>query len=109
MRSGTRPEEPPTAFALIVVASRRGMIWMPELPEVEAARRTAEQVLAGRCIEQVEVADDHVVYDRASPEEVRSALLDRTVRAARRKGKYFWLVLDRPPYPVFHFGMSGRL
>jgi formamidopyrimidine-DNA glycosylase len=26
-----------------------------------------------------------------------------------RKGKYFWLLLDQPPHPVFHFGMSGRL
>src|SRR6266511_864436 len=82
---------------------------MPELPEVEAARRVAERVLVGRRIERAEVANDPVVYDRASPAAVRSAVTGRTISAARRKGKYFWLVLDRPPHPVFHFGMSGRL
>jgi formamidopyrimidine-DNA glycosylase len=82
---------------------------MPELPEVEAARRRAEQALVGRRIETVEVADDPVVYDRASPMAVQSTLSGRTVTAAERKGKYFWLVMDQPPHPVFHFGMSGRL
>lgn len=56
-----------------------------------------------------EASDDPVVYDRASPTAVQAALLDRTVAATGRKGKYFWLVLDRPPHPVFHFGMSGHL
>lgn len=82
---------------------------MPELPEVEAARRRAESVLAGQRIETAEVADDPVVYDQASPANVQSALIGRTVTAVRRKGKYFWLVLDEPPHPVVHFGMSGRL
>jgi len=82
---------------------------VPELPEVEAARRRAERELAGQRIEQVDVADDPVVYDQASPAAVREAVTGRVVTAARRKGKYLWLVLDRPPHPVFHFGMTGRL
>ena len=72
---------------------------MPELPEVETARRLAERELVGRRIEQVEVADDRVVYDRAPPEAVQATLMGRTVAGARRKGKYLWLVLDRPPHP----------
>jgi formamidopyrimidine-DNA glycosylase len=82
---------------------------MPELPEVEAARRVAERTLVGQRIERVEAADDPVVYDQAPPSAVRSTLLGRRVLAARRKGKYLWLVLDRAPHPVLHFGMSGRL
>jgi formamidopyrimidine-DNA glycosylase len=82
---------------------------MPELPEVEAARRVAERTLVGQRIERVEAADDPVVYDQAPPSAVRSALIGRRVMAARRKGKYLWLVLDLPPHPVLHFGMSGRL
>src|SRR5207248_4956592 len=81
---------------------------MPELPEVETARRLAERELVGSRIEQVEVADDRVVYDRAPPESVQATLMARAVTGARRKGKYLWLVLDRPPHPVLHFGMSGR-
>lgn len=82
---------------------------MPELPEVETARRLAERTLVGKQIERAEASRDPIVYDRASPETVETALLGRTVGATGRKGKYFWLVLDRPPNPVFHFGMSGRL
>lgn len=82
---------------------------MPELPEVETARRMAQRALAGKPIERVQAADDPVVYDRASPAAVQAALLQRTVEGSGRRGKYFWLVLDRPPHPVFHFGMSGRL
>lgn len=82
---------------------------MPELPEVETARRLAQRALAGQRIERVAAADDPVVYDRASPAALEAALLGRTVAGTGRKGKYFWLVLDRPPHPVFHFGMSGRL
>jgi formamidopyrimidine-DNA glycosylase len=26
---------------------------------------------------------------------------------ARQQGKYFWLVMDSPPHPLMHFGMSG--
>lgn len=82
---------------------------MPELPEVETARRRAERALAGRRIARVAAADDPVVFDRASPRAVVHALLGRTVVGAGRKGKYFWLALDERPWPVFHFGMSGHL
>lgn len=82
---------------------------MPELPEVETARRRAEVALKSKRIERVTAAADALIFDRAPPGEVQSALLGRTVVGSGRKGKYFWLLLDRPPHPVFHFGMSGRL
>src|SRR5579864_1814811 len=82
---------------------------MPELPEVETARRRAERALVGKRIERVMTAPDALIFDRATPSEVETALLGRTVVGSGRKGKYFWLLLDEPPYPVFHFGMSGRL
>ena len=31
------------------------------------------------------------------------------MEAVGRKGKHFWLELDRRPWPAFHFGMSGSL
>ncbi len=82
---------------------------MPELPEVETARRRAEAALKGKRIERVTAARDALIFDRAGPSEFEAVLLGRTVVGSGRKGKYFWLVLDRPPHPVFHFGMSGRL
>jgi formamidopyrimidine-DNA glycosylase len=81
---------------------------MPELPEVEAARRQAEGALVGRRIERAQAAIDPRVFDRAPPAEVERALAHRLIVGTGRRGKYWWLVLDRAPHPVFHFGMSGR-
>jgi len=80
---------------------------MPELPEVETVRRLAERTLRGRRIESVAVADDRIVLDGVAPSRVAAALRRRTVTAVRRKGKHFWLELDRRPWPLFHLGMSG--
>jgi formamidopyrimidine-DNA glycosylase len=80
---------------------------MPELPEVETVRRLAERTLRGRRIAAVAVADDRLVYDRVAPRAVAAALRGATVTGAHRKGKHFWLELDRRPWPLFHLGMSG--
>ncbi|PYM98034.1 MAG: hypothetical protein DME08_08600, partial [Candidatus Rokuibacteriota bacterium] len=80
---------------------------MPELPEVEAARRVIERVAVGRRIVEVRCADDGIVFQGASPAQVRRALLGRRIRAVHRRGKHLWLELDRRPWPIFHFGMTG--
>ncbi len=80
---------------------------MPELPEVERARKLAERVAAGRCITRVHCADDAIVFDGVSPRRIRGALRNRTVRGVGRRGKYLWFELDERPWPVFHFGMTG--
>jgi formamidopyrimidine-DNA glycosylase len=82
---------------------------MPELPEVEAARRLAERVLAGRRITEAAARLDPVVFENAGPRRVEQALRGRRVRAVRRKGKHFWLELDRRPWLLMHFGMTGWL
>lgn len=82
---------------------------MPELPEVETARRLAEAFLAGRRLERVMARADPLVFCGRSPAYVRARLHGRRVQAVGRKGKHFWLELDRRPWPVFHFGMAGRL
>ncbi|PYN70423.1 MAG: formamidopyrimidine-DNA glycosylase, partial [Candidatus Rokuibacteriota bacterium] len=48
---------------------------MPELPEVEAARRVIERVAVGRRVVEVRCADDRIVFQGASPAQVRRALL----------------------------------
>jgi len=80
---------------------------MPELPEVETARRQAERALRGRRIAAVAVVPDPIVFGGVPPARFAAALRGRRVVAVRRKGKHLWLELDRRPFPLFHFGMTG--
>jgi formamidopyrimidine-DNA glycosylase len=80
---------------------------VPELPEVETARRRAERALRGRRIAAVAVVRDPIVYDGVAPSRFAAALRGRRVLAVRRKGKHLWMELDRRPFPLFHFGMTG--
>jgi len=82
---------------------------MPELPEVEAARRVVHKVAAGRRIVEAHVADDPIVFEGVAPARFRRALVGRRVKAVRRHGKHLWLELDRRPWPCLHFGMTGGI
>jgi formamidopyrimidine-DNA glycosylase len=89
---------------------------MPELPEVETARRLiAEQALHRRIVD-VDDSDTYVARPH-SPGELRSALTGRTLTAAHRRGKTIWLDTSGPggaatpagPELGIHLGMSGRI
>jgi formamidopyrimidine-DNA glycosylase len=82
---------------------------VPELPEVEAARRAAQNIAAGRRIVEARVADDPIVFEGITPARFRRALVGRRVKAVRRHGKHLWLELDRRPWPCLHFGMTGGI
>jgi len=82
---------------------------MPELPDVEAARRLAERALRGHRLVAVAARRDPIVFAGVSPGRVTATLRGRRVLAVRRRGKHLWLELDRRPWPAFHFGMSGWL
>ncbi|KAK9281236.1 hypothetical protein L1049_004131 [Liquidambar formosana] len=82
---------------------------MPELPEVEAARRAIEEHCLGKKIKRSIIADDSKVIDGVSPSDFQASLLGKTVVAAHRKGKNMWLQLDSPPFPSFQFGMAGAI
>ena len=82
---------------------------MPELPEVEAARRLLTHAAVGRRIVSARVIPDPIVFQGVSPVRVRRALVGRRVVAAHRHGKHLWLELDQRPWPCFHFGMSGGI
>ncbi len=82
---------------------------MPELPEVERARRLIEGVAAGHRIKRVTCARDTIVFERVSPNRVRHVLAERTVVAVHRHGKHLWLELDQRPWPCFHLGMTGNV
>jgi formamidopyrimidine-DNA glycosylase len=87
---------------------------MPELPEVETARRLIADLGLGRRIADVDDADTFVCRPH-SPGELRAALTGRTLTAAHRRGKAIWCEtsrLDGPddgPILGIHLGMSGRI
>ncbi|XP_022153475.1 formamidopyrimidine-DNA glycosylase isoform X2 [Momordica charantia] len=82
---------------------------MPELPEVEAARRAIEEHCVGKMIKKALIADDPKVIDGVSPSDFEASLVGKTILSAHRKGKHLWLRLDSPPFPAFHFGMAGAI
>lgn len=77
---------------------------MPELPEVEAARRAVEEHCLGKKIKKAIIANDTKVIDSVSASDFEAALLGKTLISAHRKGKNLWLRLDSPPFPSFQFG-----
>ena len=93
---------------------------MPELPEVEAARRLIAGQALHRRIVDVDDSDSYVGRPHA-PGELRSALTGRSLTAAHRRGKMIWLDTSAPgdaagdaagppgPELGIHLGMSGRI
>lgn len=86
---------------------------MPELPEVETARRLIADEALNRLIVDVDDSDTFVCRPH-SPGQLRDALIGRTLTAARRRGKTMWLETsgagDSPgPDLGIHLGMSGRI
>ncbi len=82
---------------------------MPELPEVETARRLIADEALGRRITDVDDSDTFVCRPH-SPGELRAALIGRTLTAARRRGKTMWCETseDGPDLGI-HLGMGGRI
>jgi formamidopyrimidine-DNA glycosylase len=88
---------------------------VPELPEVETARRLIADMALGRRIVRVDDSDTFVCRPHA-PGELREALAGRTLTAAHRRGKAMWFETSgtgrsTTPGPELgiHLGMSGRI
>ena len=83
---------------------------MPELAEVETVRRQIAKRMRGHKIKDLVVDEnDRFLFAFAPIVQVKKALVGARVLGAGRKGKYFWLELDRKPWPLFHLGMSGNV
>ncbi len=79
---------------------------MPELPEVEVTRRGVAPHIEGRAVREV-------VLRRAGlrwpfPAALHEILLDRTVLATGRRGKYLLVEFEHGTL-IIHLGMSGHL
>lgn len=83
---------------------------MPELPEVERARKLIQDVAAGKCIQYVETVEDALVFSEITHDEFCKEVTGRRIKAAHRYGKHFYLELDGGGrMPVLHFGMTGLI
>jgi formamidopyrimidine-DNA glycosylase len=88
---------------------------VPELPEVESARRVIDRNALGRKIIDVDDSDTYECRPHL-PGEIRTALVGRRLTVAHRRGKSMWCETSgvgrsRVPGPVLgiHLGMSGKI
>lgn len=81
---------------------------MPELPEVEAARRMIDHALTGRTLTEVVARPDDIVFEGVPPEATVARLMGQTVRGTGRRGKFMWLELEEGVL-FLHLGMSGAI
>ncbi len=83
---------------------------MPELPEVEVVRRGLADHVVGRQVLRATITGVRVARrHEPGPADLAARLEGATVSAARRRGKYLWLELDREDALIVHLGMSGQL
>lgn len=80
---------------------------MPELPEVETVRRTLEQLVIGKTIENVQVFWPKIIKKPADVAEFVTLLQGQTIREMGRKGKFLIFYLDDVAL-VSHLRMEGR-
>lgn len=80
---------------------------MPEIAEVSRIVNRLRTHLVGKTITRVTAFEDAVVYKDTTHEAFRQAMEGKKVLEARQWGKYFWLVMNSPPHPLMHFGMTG--
>jgi formamidopyrimidine-DNA glycosylase len=78
---------------------------MPELPEVEVARRALERWFKGRKVVRAESENTRTFRGakRADFDSIRGAL-----KKAERRGKYLMLTFERDRGLVAHLGMTGK-
>jgi formamidopyrimidine-DNA glycosylase len=81
---------------------------VPELPEVEAARRVLERSALHRRVVAVDDADGHVCRPHP-PGGIGRALVGTELTAAHRRGKTLWCDTADGPVLGVHLGMSGKL
>lgn len=80
---------------------------MPELPEVEIARRNLSRWLVGRSIVRAHVGDPRILGDAEGAAAFAKGLAGKRIRAVERRGK--WLKIQLDAGALFsHLGMTGK-
>ncbi|KAI1649379.1 Formamidopyrimidine-DNA glycosylase N-terminal domain-containing protein [Daldinia loculata] len=82
---------------------------MPEIAEVARVVHFLRIHLTGKTISKAIAPDDSNVFGKVgtSGPAFEKALAGKKVVEVGSQGKYFWMVLSKPPHPVMHLGMSG--
>lgn len=79
---------------------------MPELPEVETAKRGIEPHICGQVIQQAVVRNGSLRWP--VPVDLSALVQGQTVQAVHRRAKYILIRLDHG-YILIHLGMTGNL
>lgn len=84
---------------------------MPEIAEVARIVYFIRRHLVGKTIAKIIAVDDANVYGKVgtSGAEVQKSLAGKKIVGAGQQGKYFWIVMEKPPHLLMHFGMTGWL
>jgi formamidopyrimidine-DNA glycosylase len=91
---------------------------MPELPEVESARRLCEAHCVGATVVGVNFNQDGTfdekIFAGTTEKEFVEALVGRDLLEAKRLGKHMWWEMSGPSSPsslspLFHLGMTGAM
>jgi formamidopyrimidine-DNA glycosylase len=80
---------------------------MPELPEVETIKRTLEQLVLDKTIENVSVYWPKIIKNPPDPEQFIILLKGQTIKRMGRKGKFLIFYLDDISL-VSHLRMEGK-
>jgi len=81
---------------------------MPELPEVEMARRYLAATSLHQTIRKAEVKDERILA-KVSAKELEEALAGKQFDCAMRHGKRLFLKINETLYLTLHLGLTGRL
>ena len=87
---------------------------MPEIAEVARTVHFIRKHLVGHTIATITAADDTNVYGKnltgaTTGADFQKHLKGNKIIDAGQQGKYFWMIMEKAPHPVMHFGMSGWL
>lgn len=85
---------------------------MPELAEVARAVHHLRANLRNQVISKVSFPqEDPIIFQTPKTGLTIKSFAERLqgnkIIDAQQQGKYFWLVMDKPPHPLMHFGMTG--
>ena len=105
--SSARPILRPASSRILIERrdDRRDHCRVPELPEVEAVRRTLHRAMRGARIVRVDVRRPDL--RRPFPPRFAARLTGQTVTSVDRRGKYLLATLTSGEALLVHLGMSG--
>ena len=84
---------------------------MPEIAEAARLVHYIRKHLVGKALTKVTTLDDSITCCKFGTSGAFSEkrMAGKTVVDAGQQGKYFWMIMSRPPGGATHFGINGWL